>query len=149
MSLSKFSHEDEFLEEEAIESLLFENIEDFVGKPLSKKKRSARIAIDYWKTTWGLWLKNPEIHNPNSKIAKIFMLRFRVPFILFNEKILKMCNDDNIFDLTYQSNKRIPIEFKILACLRILGRGLCYDDINELSSIPNSSIPTYFHTFVK
>ena len=36
-----------------------------------------------------------------------------------------------------------------MVCLRILGRGLCYDDINELSSIPNASIPTYFHTFVR
>ena len=95
-------------------------------------------------------MTNPEINNPNSKLAKIFMLRFRVPFILFKEKILKMCVDDNIFDLTYHNCKNsIPIEFKILACLRILGRGLCYDDINELSSIPNTSIPYYFHIFVK
>ena len=70
MSLSKFFHEDEFLEEEAIKSLLFKNIEDFVGKPLPKKKRSARSAIDYWKTTWGLWLKNPEIHNPEFEDCK-------------------------------------------------------------------------------
>ena len=83
MSFSKLLPDDEFLEEQAINSLLFENIEDFVDKPPPKKKRSARVQVDYWNTTWGLWLKNPKIHDPNSKIAKIFLLRFRVPIILF------------------------------------------------------------------
>ena len=120
MSFSKILLDDEILEEDAIESLLFENIEDFVDKPIVKKKRSARVQVDDWKTTWGLWLTNPQINIPNSKIANFFLLRFRVPFILFNEKILKMCKEDNIFDLTYECKNTIPIEFKILACLRIL-----------------------------
>ena len=64
------------------------------------------------------------------------MLRFRAPWILFKEKILPMCVKDNIFDLTYENLKGVPIEFKILLSLRILGRGNVYDDINELSSVP-------------
>ena len=92
MSLSKISKSDELLEEEAIESFLFESIDDFVEDPIPKKKRGPRTKVDYWDTNWGRWLRNPMIHDPNSKIAKMFMLRFRVPFILFNEKILKMCN---------------------------------------------------------
>ena len=55
MSLSKFSHVYEYLDNESIESLLFENIDDFIDKPLPKKKRSSRVQVDYWKTTWGLW----------------------------------------------------------------------------------------------
>ena len=53
MSLSKFSLSEEELEEQAIESLLFEHIEDFVEEPLHKKKRCAKIRVDYWNTTWG------------------------------------------------------------------------------------------------
>ena len=149
MSLSKILQSDELLEEKAIESFLFESIDDFVEDPIPKRKRGPRIKVDYWDTNWGRWLKNPLIHDPNSKIAKLFMLRFRVPFILFNEKILKMCKDDNVFDLAYHRKDAVPIEFKILLSLRILGRGNYYDDINELSSVPNSSIPTYFHTFCR
>ena len=149
MSLSKFKVNDEILEQELIESLLFENIEDFEEEPIPKKSRCSKIPVDYWNTTWGLWMKNPLINNPNSKIAKIFMVRFRVPWILFKEKILPMCVKDNIFDLTYDSLKGVPIEFKILLSLRILGRGNVYDDINELSSVPVSSLQKNFHTFVK
>ena len=105
MSLSKFSLSEEELEEQAIESLLFEHIEDFVEEPLHKKKRCAKTRIDYWNTTWGRWLRNPLMQDPTSKMAKMFMLRFRVPFILFNEKILPMCIKDNVFDLTYQRNR--------------------------------------------
>ena len=64
-----------------------------------KLKRSSRVQVNYWDTTWGRWLTNPLIKNPNSKLAKIFMLRFRVPFILFHEKILPMCRENNVFDI--------------------------------------------------
>ena len=33
--------------------------------------------------------------------------------------------------------------------LRLLGRGNCYDDINELSSVPCSTIQVYFLKFVE
>jgi hypothetical protein len=150
MSFSKFLESDEFLEQKAIEEHIFERIDDFVSEPVIKKKRGPRAKVDYWETNWGRWLRNPEIQNPKSKLAKMFQLRFRVPFILFDRQILKMCKDDNIFDMTYEESKNgVPIEFKILLSLRILGRGNYYDDINELSSVPSSSIPYYFHTFVK
>ncbi len=52
MSLSKFCLTDEELEEEAIESLLFERIDNFVEEPITKKKRSLSTKVDYWDTTW-------------------------------------------------------------------------------------------------
>ena len=65
MSLSKFKVNDEILEQELIESLLLENIEDFEEEPIPKKSRCSKIPVDYWNTTWGLWMKNPLINNPN------------------------------------------------------------------------------------
>ena len=40
MSFSTFSPDDEYLDEQLIESFLFETIDDFIEKPLLKKKRS-------------------------------------------------------------------------------------------------------------
>ena len=57
MSFSKFSQSEDYLEEEAIESLLFERFDDFVEEYIPKKKRSSRTPVDYWKTSWGLWLE--------------------------------------------------------------------------------------------
>ena len=57
MSFSKFCPSDDYLEEEAIESLLFEKIDDFVEESVPKKKRSSRTPVDYWKISWGLWLE--------------------------------------------------------------------------------------------
>ena len=57
MSFFKFSQSDDSLEVEAIESLLFEKIDDFVEEFIPKKKRSSRTPVDYWKISWGLWLE--------------------------------------------------------------------------------------------
>ena len=42
MFLSKFSVNDEFLEEKAIEELLFDCIEDFFDEPIIKQKKGPR-----------------------------------------------------------------------------------------------------------
>jgi hypothetical protein len=45
------------------------------------------------------------------------------------------------------SNRSIPIEFKILMCLRILARGNVLDDIEEMSSGYTSTIHALFLQF--
>ncbi len=55
-----------------------------------------------------------------------------------------MCDQRNIFC----SSRSIPIEFKILVGLRILGRGNCADDVEEMSEIPESSCNFIFKQFV-
>ncbi len=42
MSLSKISVNDKFLEEKAIEELLFDSIEDFFDEPIIKQKKCPR-----------------------------------------------------------------------------------------------------------
>jgi hypothetical protein len=48
-----------------------------------------------------------------------------------------------------QRQGKIPIEFKILISLRILGRDACADDIDELLNIGGSTVNAIFKTFVK
>ena len=82
--------------------------------------------------------------NPNSKLAKLFQLRFRVPFYLFQGFLVPKCEENQIFGVYPPHAKSIPIEFKLLICLRILGRGNCYDNINEFSMISNPSVQRIF-----
>ena len=42
----------------------------------------------------------------------------------------------------------VPIQFKVLIGLRILGRGNVADDIAEMSDIPRSSVSKFFLQFV-
>jgi hypothetical protein len=39
---------------------------------------------------------------------------------------------------------RIPVEFKVLIALRILGLGNCLDDISELSCVSESTVHQIF-----
>jgi hypothetical protein len=149
MSFSKYEDLSTNFANDIIKPWLSDNWEEFLVDDSKKLKRSNRAKVNYWDTTWGRWLTNPLIKNPNSKLAKIFMLRFRVPFILFQEKILPMCRENNIFEIHREFCSSVPLEFKILLCLRILGRGLCFDDINELSQVPNSSVHSIFTKFVQ
>ena len=82
---------------------------------------------------------DPSINDPASKIGQLFRRRFRVPYPLFKEVILEDCKRVNLFSTKNENMVRIPLEFKILMSLRILGRGNCMDDITELADIFESS----------
>jgi hypothetical protein len=94
-------------------------------------------------------LKDRRLSDERSELSKLFRLRFRVPFSLFRDILVPMCREKNIFGAENNHRARVPLEFKILASLRILGRGNCADDISELSQILNSSVTYYFHRFVE
>ena len=42
----------------------------------------------------------------------------------------------------------VPLTLLVLGCLRILGRSICLDGIQELSGISPGKIGTFFHLFV-
>ena len=102
--------------------------------------------VNYQETNWYRWITDPLIEIPSSKISKLFQLRFRMPYLLFKHYFVPRCQYHNIFDNKRNCINRCPIELKIMACLRILGRGLSFDDVNEMSRVPNSTIPTFLHT---
>ena len=87
------------------------------------KKRHRTEKKSYWESKWGLMIQDPKINNPKSRIAKLFRRRFRVPFRLFNKLIVPECKRVNLFDTKQENMVRIPLEFKILIALRIIGRG--------------------------
>lgn len=112
------------------------------------RKYEGRVNYDY--SCWGRMLVNDRMKDPGDrKGGKLFRRRFRVPYPLF-EQIVAMTREAGWF--TEQSNcTRIPgapLELKILAVLRVIGRGYCFDGVEELSRISAESLRVFFRSFV-
>jgi len=113
-------------------------------------KRTRKIKdynSQFWQSECGKLLQHPNINYPRTTEGKRFRRRFRLPYPLF-QYLVEICIRYNIFDLTNASP--IPIELKILACLRILGRNNCADDVTELSHeiLGEATVRFLFKTFV-
>ena len=54
--------------------------------------------------------------------------------------LVRRCVDAELFPMV-----KIPIEFRLLITLRILGRGNCADDIAEFSGFSENTINYIFH----
>jgi hypothetical protein len=111
-----------------------------------KKKRRRQETPDYWESTWGKMLKHKDIADPNSFVGKKFRRRFRVPYQLFVDIIIPKCAKFGILSV---ARERIPVEFKILAALRMLGRDSCADSVSELSFMGESTCNSIFKRFLK
>ena len=109
----------------------------------SRCKRQRRDPINFAETPWGLMLQDPELEIAESAAALRFRRRFRFPYPLFLT-LVELCEEKAILG----SSHIIPLKIKVLACLRILGRGNCADEIAELSSISESHAIATFKNFV-
>jgi hypothetical protein len=97
-----------------------------------------------------LWMKlyhNPKTVDATSKEGKNFRRRFRLPLPLVKDVLVPLVVDRNIFEVQRQSY--IPIELKVMICLRILARGNFYDDISEMVGIGLSTVAYLFILFCK
>jgi len=117
----------------------------------SKKVKIPREVYPTRKTSVELWdsISGKRIKTVREEIARIgvdhttrnqseFRLDFRVLFPLF-EEIVKECKDANIF-ATGRKKAIIADEFKVLACLRILGRNYVTASIRELLGAAKTTI---------
>ena len=75
-------------------------------------------------------------------MQKKFRSRFRVPISIFEQPVLE-CLQANVFGRTL-----IGDEYKLLGCLRILGRGCYADDVCEFLGIGNQTVSKMFKQFV-
>ena len=111
---------------------------------------------NYWQSTWGQLVKRlasieggPSIL---SRDGKLFRRRFRVPYQVYC-KLVSMCIDKNVFGKnsnldTDVANRAIcPVEIKVLAVLRILGRNWNFDDIAEATFMGETTARRSFHLF--
>jgi hypothetical protein len=138
--------------------------EEFVGYeaddngPPLKKTRNTPKRVDYWETNWGKMVNDPDLLDPWTNKAKKFRRRFRITFSLF-QYLVGLCKDINLFGTIFCFNlfinlfgtirKAVPVEIKILIGLRMLARGNCGDDIEEMSGIKQSSVYYFFKEFIE
>ncbi len=94
---------------------------------------------------WGQMLVDPTISVVGSWFNWKFRCRFRVPYSMFLE-IVAECKEHNVFGIQLRS--KIKVEFKVLTCLKILGRDLCADEIEEHLKIAESTINKFFKMFI-
>ena len=129
------------------------NIDIYVNKPRNTCHRpggtNSTGRPDYWESAWGKMLIDPTLQVPGSDLRKTFFRRFRVPYVLYNRLVVwaKSWCEKRLCDAS--GRNIVPTELKVLGYLRIVGRGVCFDDIQELSYISTSTMHRFFHTFSK
>ena len=89
-----------------------------------------------------------DLQIPTSTAALLFRRRFRSPFSWFEMLMIDtrkwQCNAST-HDVA--GRQAISLELKVLGVLRILGRGSCLNGITELSSISESAMHNFLHSF--
>jgi hypothetical protein len=110
-----------------------------------KKKRCRTSKVDLHNTLWMKLYYNPVTYDVTSREGKNFRQRFRLPLPLVKDVLVPLIIAKNIFETERKSY--IPIEMKVLLCLRILARGNFYDDISEMVGIGLSTVAYIFVRF--
>ena len=111
----------------------------------AKKRRVRRERNDLWASEWGQLLNNPQTMIPGTFEYKKFRLRFRVPYPVFKNRLIPAIKEAKIFNSERRSY--IPLAFKVMVSLRIIGRGTDCDTAGELSGIPKSTCNSLFKQF--
>ena len=98
------------------------------------------------------------IHDEASADGRYFRRRFRMPFQLFQCLIAEMLSDNWFFGygpngegrlgaIKKESNRGASLQVMVLSVLRILGRGLGFDEVYDGSGCKEESIRVFFHKF--
>ena len=134
------------ISQEEFEDLIVRVLKD-EGVIYLKRRRRTGVVTDFWSTSWGLLITNPATNDCSTREGRLFRRRFRVPFPVFQQVLVPLCAEKNIFQTHRKSS--IPDEIKLMMCLRILGRNSCADDACELSGIKESTCNSIFKTFLE
>jgi hypothetical protein len=89
------------------------------------------------------------IWNDESALGKKFRLRFRLPYSLFNYNCVRYeqeCEDRGVQDAT--GKKSYGVRILALGTLRMLGRDIMFDDLEDLNGISSETNRKFFHGFV-
>ena len=129
-----------------------------------KKKRIQRRRRDLEpkaNAPWQRMLDRAEessgVSDPDSIDGRYFRRRFRIPYKLFKALIEVMLADD-WFPGDFEADGKgkftalgiqgASLHVKVLSVLRVLGRGVCFDELYDGSGLSESVTSTFFHRFV-
>ena len=117
-------------------------------KSRKRGKYKKRRLKDPERSVWAEFLKNPEVQDPSTREGKLFRRRFRVPYPLFEKIVAELEELPDFRDRTDALDRAsAPLTLKVLASLRVLGRGECFDTCSELTQISDTTLRTFFHQF--
>lgn len=93
-------------------------------------------------------LQDPFVRDPSTHQGKIFRRRFRVPFPAY-EHLLGKALELGFQQLPVSAAgiEGVPLELQILRVLRVLGRGTCFDGIEELTGGSAECHRVFSHKF--
>ena len=113
------------------------------------KRRLHYEKLNYNTSNWALMLMAGRCKSPISRDGRLFRRRFRVPYPIF-QQIVSLTREKMWYKETDGIGRpSAPLELKILGVLRVLGRGMCFDGIAELTNISEEAIRIFFHSFCK
>jgi hypothetical protein len=125
------------------------------------RKRLKRNMEPKSSAPWQRMLDRAEESNgvsvPDSIDGRYFRRRFRIPYKMFQALIQVMLADD-WFPGDFEADgsgkccklgrKGASLQVKVLSVLRVLGRGVCFDELYDGSGLSESVTSTFFHQFV-
>ncbi|CAB1099763.1 unnamed protein product [Ectocarpus sp. CCAP 1310/34] len=126
------------------------------GEPRPKRRLTVRPRADYALPRARVLEKADLLQDPSTREAKQFRRRFRVPYPFFLSLVDEVkagkwpvfTTDE--FELGGRGTRRcIPVEIKVLAVLRILGRGNYFDDVSEVTGMGEATVNHLFHKFTE
>ena len=106
--------------------------------------------LNYYDSPWFRLISDRATHDPTTVQGKTFRKRFRVPYFLFLQ-LLELARELGFTDRTKSCAKidGIPLELKVLGVLRVLGRGTCFDGIQELTGGSAEVIVYFFMSLLR
>jgi hypothetical protein len=125
------------------------------------KRRMKRHMEPKSSAPWQRMLDRAEESNgvsvPDSIDGRYFRRRFRIPYKMF-KALIQVMLDDNWFPGDFEADgagkccklgkQGASLQVKVLSVLRVLGRGVCFDELYDGSGLSESITSTFFHRFV-
>ncbi len=126
-----------------------------------KKTRRRRVWEPKANAPWQKMLDKAEaakgVSDPDSIDGRYFRRRFRIPYSMF-KALIKTILDDAWFPGDFEADgqgKRCSVgirgaslQVKVLSVLRVLGRGVCFDELYDGSGLSESVLSTFYHRFL-
>lgn len=110
--------------------------------------RCANQPRDPVTSAWSKFLQRDGIGDPSHRNGRLFRYRFRVPYPIYADLLHQLQHLPQFRDrVDALGRPSAPLNLKLLAALRVLGRGECFDTCEELCDIASVTLNNFFHDF--
>ena len=131
----------------ALELLNSDSDDDFdlVKQPAAKRACTPRP--NYWNSPWGKMIKDGSWRDKTTKRGREFRQRFRCPPEVVHQLVVRLEEQGFSTAESYNGRRLPPLILKVLGALKVLGRAVCFDDVEEGNWISEDVNRVFFHQF--